>query len=294
MAEDWAEKTARQLLGRYPIDKGTVLILGGSDTGKTTLAAALAKQAAANQTVALVDSDIGQSHIGPPTTVGWAVVDNSTPNLSDLVVQGIGFVGHVTPVGHLLQLTAAITQCVRQARTAAQLVVIDTPGFISGPPAEALWWTVQRILQPELIIAVHCANELTHILHGLRLLAPSIELLQSPPQVKPKSPPHRREFRLSRFTRYFQDACLHNINLSNVAIQPSRAFRAETLVNQLVGLRGADGMDLAIGLIENWQPDSNIAVVRAPGMDIRQVRCLVIGDVSIDIAHPSQMVEPGN
>jgi polynucleotide 5'-hydroxyl-kinase GRC3/NOL9 len=294
MSHNWADITAERLLAQGLVGTGVCLILGGSDTGKTTLAAALAKQAAANQTVAIVDADIGQSHIGPPTTVGWAVVDNSTPDLSDLDVQGISFVGHVTPVGHLLQLTAAITQCVQQARTAAQLVVIDTPGFISGPPAAALWWTVQRILQPELIIAVQCADELAHILNGLRLLAPKIELLESPPQIKPKSPPHRREYRLTQFARYFQDACLHKINLSDVPVQPRGRLRPEMIVNRVVGIREAQGLDLAIGLIENWKPDTNIAVVRAPGIDTRQIRCLVIGDLSIDIADASRMVEPGD
>src|SRR3989442_7161458 len=47
------------------------LILGTSDTGKTSLTARLAGALAARgERVAVVDADVGQSEIGPPTTVG--------------------------------------------------------------------------------------------------------------------------------------------------------------------------------------------------------------------------------
>src|SRR2546422_11318686 len=47
------------------------LILGTSDTGKTSLAARLAGALAARgDRVAVVDADVGQSGIGPPTTHG--------------------------------------------------------------------------------------------------------------------------------------------------------------------------------------------------------------------------------
>ena len=76
MSLDWAENTAQQILSKDLCKKGICLILGASDTGKTTLAEALTKQLVKKQPVGIVDADIGQSHIGPPTTVGWALVDN--------------------------------------------------------------------------------------------------------------------------------------------------------------------------------------------------------------------------
>jgi len=100
MSQDWADKIAQRLLGRGLIQTGICLILGASDTGKTTLAAALAKCAASRGPVGIIDADIGQSHIGPPATVGWAVVDNPQINFSEPAVGGISFVGDITPVGH--------------------------------------------------------------------------------------------------------------------------------------------------------------------------------------------------
>ena len=284
MSQNWANKIAQQLLSRGLIQTGTCLILGAADTGKTTLAATLTKHAASSRPVGIIDADIGQSHIGPPTTVGWAVVDNPQIDFSQLAAGGISFVGDVTPVGHLLQLTAAITQCVQQASKVAELIIVDTPGFIRGPAASALWWTVQRILKLKLILAVQRSDELSDILAGLRSAELQLELVKSPSQIPTKSPQDRQSYRQSQFNKYFRDSCLYNISLRDVAIQPGRNLSRESLVHRLVALRDGKGRDTAIGLITDWQDDRGIVVVRAPQLDIQQIRCLVIGDIAIDIS----------
>jgi polynucleotide 5'-hydroxyl-kinase GRC3/NOL9 len=292
MSLEWAENTAGQLLSKGLIQKGICLILGASDTGKTTLAAALAKHLAEHQRIGIIDADIGQSHIGPPTTVGWAIVDNplvrAEPagarqiDFSKLIVGGISFVGDVTPVGHLLQLTAAIVQCVQQVSEAAELIIIDTPGFIRGPAATALWWAVQRILKPKLILAVQRDDELSNILVGLRALQVYLETIKSPPQIPTKTPQDRRRHRQSQFRNYFRDYCPYNISLSNIAVQPGLNLRDESFINRVVGLRNENGIDVAIGIITGWQQNGAM-IVKAPRLDIRQIRCLVIGDITIDI-----------
>lgn len=290
MSLNWADNTAQQLLSRGQLKTGICLLLGASDTGKTTLAAALTKHLVLNQPVGIVDADIGQSHIGPPTTVGWALVNNPQVDFSQLTAGGISFVGDVTPVGHLLQLTAAITQCVQQVSKLAELIIIDTPGLIRGPAASALWWTVQQILKPKLILTVQRNDELNDILTGLRSLDSTIELIKSPPQIRIKSPQDRRIYRQSQFGKYFQNSQLYNISLTDIAIQSTRRLSREGLTGRLIALRNAKGIDLAVGVINDWQNDKGIAIIRAPNLDIRQtclttvkIRCLVIGDVTIDI-----------
>jgi polynucleotide 5'-hydroxyl-kinase GRC3/NOL9 len=283
MAQDWAENTAQQLLSKDLYKKGICLILGASDTGKTTLAEALTKQLVKKQMVGIVDADIGQSHIGPPTTVGWALVDNPDVDFSKITAGGISFVGDITPVGHLLQLTAAVTQCVQQLSEFTNFIIIDTPGLIAGPAACALWWTVQKILKPQLIVAVQKSDELNDVLAGLRSFDSAIEMIKSPPEIQIKSPQQRKRHRQNQFEKYFRDSCLYNISLNNISVQSGWRLSHDALSNRLVGLRAAQGVDLAIGIINDWQADKDIAVIRAPKLDIRQIRCLVIGDVTIDL-----------
>ena len=64
----------------------------------------------------------------------------------------------------------------------------------------------------------------------------------------------------------------------------ARRLSRDALINRLVGLRDAQGTDLAIGIISDWQYDKDTVVIRAPKIDIQQVRCFIIGDVTIEIA----------
>ncbi|MHC4623011.1 MAG: DUF429 domain-containing protein [Planctomycetota bacterium] len=283
VSPDWADKITDRLLNKGLVDTGICLVLGASDTGKTTLVSALARRIASSRPVAIVDADIGQSHIGPPTTVGWAIIDDPQIDFSQLKEEGINFVGDVSPIGHLLQLTAAISQCVHQASGATDLIIIDTPGLVLGPAARALWWAVHRILQPTLVLAVQRGGELAHILAGLRYFESRLELIEPPADMLLKSPQHRRRYRQDRFGRYFRNACLHEISLSKVAVQGGRGLGRANLAGRLVALRDAKGRDVAVALIEKWKETRDIAVIRAPKMDRRQICCLVIGDLSIDI-----------
>ena len=282
MSYDWADKIARQLVSESLMQAGICLILGGVDTGKTTLAAALAKRLAPSQPVGIIDADIGQSHLGPPTTVGWAVLDSSQVDFSKLTASGISFVGDVTPERHLLQLAAAMVQGVRQISKVSRLIVVDTPGFIRGPAAAALWWTVQRILRPDLVLAVQRYDELGDILTGWASAHRQLEHVKAP-EIPAKSWETRRRYRQRQFAKYFRNSSLYNIGLKDVAVQTSGRPSADRLIGRLVGLRDEKGIDGAIGIIEDWQDYKGTVVVRAPQLDAQQVRCLVIGDATVDI-----------
>ena len=193
-------------------------------------------------------------------------------------------------MGHLLQLTAAIVQCVQQASKATKLIIVDTPGLIRGPAAAALWWTVQRVLKPNLILAVQRSDELSDILAGLRTFDMQLELIASPQEIPIKSPQDRRRYRENKFRKYFQNSFLYNICLSDIATQPSRNFNREDIVRRLVALRNGKGTDMAIGVICDWQKDNNVVKVKTPKVDIEKTRCIVIGDVSIDIVETTNAV----
>jgi polynucleotide 5'-hydroxyl-kinase GRC3/NOL9 len=286
MSEDWADRVAQNFQRRGLLERGACLLLGGADTGKTTLALALAGKIAGSRSVAIVDADIGQSHIGPPSTVGWAVVDNPNFDLSAIEPGGIAFVGDITPVGHLLQFTAALTRCVEQAAKLAEVILIDTPGFIAGPPANALWWTVQHVLKPDLIIAVQRANELCDILAGLKFCGSRVEPVQSPALISVKSPQQRCRHRQRQFGIYFHDSACYNLSMADLSVQGGRDVPPQNLPGRLVGLRNHEGEDVAVGVIHKWQAPcadaDGLVVVKAPKLDTGQIRCLVVGDAQAD------------
>ena len=90
--DDW-----HAVLDALTQEKGIAILLGAIDTGKTTFSKFLIDHLCQRKVkVALVDADIGQSYLGPPTTIGLSVFD-STPNWDAPVPSKIFFVGSTTP-----------------------------------------------------------------------------------------------------------------------------------------------------------------------------------------------------
>jgi polynucleotide 5'-hydroxyl-kinase GRC3/NOL9 len=79
MADPSIESLAREIAST-PVS----MLIGGVDTGKTTIALEAARIALANgHTPVLVDADVGNSTVGPPACVGMRVFrtqdDQDTP-----------------------------------------------------------------------------------------------------------------------------------------------------------------------------------------------------------------------
>jgi polynucleotide 5'-hydroxyl-kinase GRC3/NOL9 len=292
MVENWADVIAERIVGAGFLTKGKCLFLGAADTGKTSLMGAIASRLAPQQPVALVDADIGQSHIGPPTTVGWTLMGTddaedlaagwTAGEGSALAARGIAFVGDITPVGHLLQLTAALALCVEQAEKAAAVVLIDTPGLVTGGAACSLWWTVQRLLRPERIIAVQRQDELRDLLGGLQAGLSVIEVVQAPPELRRKSPEARQQHRRRLFDQYFRNATTCALDLTRLAVRAMGRVPSEDAVRRIVGLTDVMGQDMAIGAVERWRQEEGQATIRAPQSDFSRVRCLTVGQAKLD------------
>jgi polynucleotide 5'-hydroxyl-kinase GRC3/NOL9 len=79
---------------------GTVLIVGNTDTGKSTFAAYIINEALKNGLrPAIIDADIGQGDLAPPNTIRGAVINTPVIDLRDVAPFLIDFVGSITPAG---------------------------------------------------------------------------------------------------------------------------------------------------------------------------------------------------
>ena len=97
-----------QMRSRMADISGVVMVIGGADTGKTTVARMLLSDAVdAGRTVAYVDADLAASTVGPAGCVGLSVVETAADleNLSD--PDELRFVGAVEPNGVVLPHVAA-------------------------------------------------------------------------------------------------------------------------------------------------------------------------------------------
>ncbi len=201
---EW-ERAAETVLAR----PGLVVLLGASDSGKTTLARILTERwRSSGRTVGLVDGDIGQSSIGPPTTVGLRMVspnDLLPPHPSPLTLQ---FVGSTSPPGHFLPLILGTQDLARKAiAQGAEIVLVDTTGLILGSVAASLKWHKVRALRPRHVLVLQRGEELEPILHLVeRQKDLQIHRLPVSSRVTKRSHAARRAFREERFGEYFASA----------------------------------------------------------------------------------------
>jgi polynucleotide 5'-kinase involved in rRNA processing len=84
-----------------------ILFIGGTDTGKTTLIKDIANFLYEKEEVYIFDCDIGQSHVGPPTTIGYAKVENKIGNFY-LNPEKFYFVGSITPSSAIIEFITGI------------------------------------------------------------------------------------------------------------------------------------------------------------------------------------------
>ncbi len=275
-------KVHKNILSYEYYESGIYLFLGATDIGKTTLISSIASKISGKKSIAIVDADTGQSHIGPPTTVGWAIARQGENDLSKLPVEGIAFTGYLNPIGHMLQLARAIIKCVENASKKAETVLIDTPGFVTGPAACVFWWEIVTILKPKAIIVINRENELFEIIKGLKNPGCYIEMIRSASKVKQKSAEQRTAYRQKRFEEYFARSKVYKINLKNIAIQTTKILNMDKANGLLLGLRNFEGDDISIGALIEWRQDDKI-ILKSPVINPKDVCCIIVGDTAIDL-----------
>ena len=160
--------------------------------------------------------------------------------------------------------------------------MIDTPGFVSGSAACALWWEVVRIIRPKGIIAVERGNELSDIIQGLKHSGPVIEEIKCSESVSQKSPEHRRAYRQQRFAEYFADAKVYETGLKEISVQAGRRLDGDNTKGLLVGLRDNKGIDIAMGFVVEWHEGDKV-IFKSPEINLNQICCIVVGDATVDL-----------
>lgn len=233
--QDW-----RKLASRIVKPQQIVLVIGTTDVGKSTFCRFLADAALATGfKVACVDTDIGQSQIGPPTTIGiksfapdenrqssesQALVSDreqsrtENPIVFDGTADQFYFVGDVSPPGHLLGLLTGTRLMVDSAREAdADFVVIDTTGYIHDPPAVILKQHKIELIRPNHLVCIGRSTELEQITACYSQQQwLNIHYLLPHRGVRTKSNKARSRYRKDRFDRYFSDSKVQQVPFEQI------------------------------------------------------------------------------
>jgi polynucleotide 5'-hydroxyl-kinase GRC3/NOL9 len=210
------ESAAQQFLEQ----DGIALVLGGPDTGKSTLCSYLVYRAyVTGKPVALVDLDLGQSHLGPPGALGLGLFPPRFPGEQSLFPEALYFIGQTSPVGAVFQVAVGCRVLVNEAQArGVHRVVVNTSGLIHGLAAYRLKQAEVELLQPNLLLALAREEELTSLLRLLDYGSRTLSMPVSSRAVR-RGLDWRRQYRESRFRRYFDQAQRLDLSLAQVVWQ---------------------------------------------------------------------------
>jgi polynucleotide 5'-hydroxyl-kinase GRC3/NOL9 len=283
---------------RHAVARGGVtLLVGGLDSGKTTLARRIAAAGLeAGSTVAILDADVGQSTVGPPTTVGLRLCRSSEDLEPDALAKAdeIVFVGSTSPQGHLLPLAVGARRLLDRARAEeAELVVVDTTGLVTGVYAQVLKFQKIELLQPDLVIGLARGQELDPLIGIVRrFFAAEVMALRVHPDVVPTSVEQRAQNREQAMRRYFASP-LQRWRVKPTVFMPAlpALFDLAVLDHIVVGLSDGKGGCLGIGYLEHL-PDEGALRLNSPVPEAP--KALILGSVRLEEGFQARRVDLRN
>ena len=286
-----------EVLDRLATAGGTVVVLGGIDTGKTTFGLNLAEHARSlGRSAAFVDADMTLPTVCPPSCIGvryWRDPapgtggTDETPGEGTIEADGLWFVGSTYPEGNLLSLATGTTRLVRQARDAGcDVIVVDVVGLVSGIAAQMLHHCTFELIRPDAVVGFQRGEELEPLLGIVqRFLAVEPTTLHVDPAVVERSALDRLAHREERLRSYFARP-LSRWRVRTTVFMPtvSPGTDLSRLGGLVVGLEDGAGSCVGIGLLEHDPAEDVLRMVSpvsegAKGLRLGSIRMATDGRI---------------
>jgi len=258
--------------------RGTLLIIGAPDVGKSTFARYLfQKVQTLSRRVAFLDGDPGQSSFGPPTTM------TLTFEIGESARNQVwrSFVGALSPSGHMLQVLTGAAKLVGVSRKAgAQVTIYDTTGLINqNQGGLSLKLAKIDLLRPTVVFTIQREKELEFLLGPIRRTQRvHVEEMHSSPAAHQRDFTKRQLHRIKQFVGYFSTAQALKVIWPRVAVFPAPRFTT----NRLVAFEDAGGFTLGLGIVQRIDHDAKEVVLFKPLTSLDRVDALRLGEVVID------------
>jgi len=268
--ENWTKTVSEIVSEAKAANPFTVMVMGEVDSGKTSFCTFLANTAIKEKLkVAVIDGDLGQSDIGPPSTIGYSILDKCVKDLFDVDAENAYFIGLTSPgtattkvIEGLFKLKDEVT------KRKAELIIINTDGWIEGEDAASYKLRLVESLKPQVVVGIQQSDELLHILTGIGNA--KVYIVDSPSAIKKRDREKRRILRELSYKKYLRGGKIQSfliswINLEGTllgkGIQPSRERIRQ--IESILGVKPwyceETQRTLIIVLGRNkWVPEENI------------------------------------
>jgi polynucleotide 5'-hydroxyl-kinase GRC3/NOL9 len=285
----------------------TIMLVGDTDTGKSTLATYLANTSIMQGLIpGVIDGDIGQGDLAPPTSIGATILsrqvvdlrdasdvsDSSSSSGGDNVTSSgsrlFEFVGCISPSGFEEAVARKLKSILERISLLADICIVNTDGYVSDDGGIQYKAMIAEKLQPDAII---CMGENVALFDTLKTGPWQFLYAKSSSQAY-KSRFERLSRRIDQFLRYVGNGS-STIDISQVKFEyMGKLFWATDLfqwppsVKQLnphdmkrmfVGL-GLNGKVVGFGIIMNIIPSNSIIQIQT---DVRLYDTIYLSNVQL-------------
>jgi polynucleotide 5'-hydroxyl-kinase GRC3/NOL9 len=217
--------------------------------------------------VAVIDADVGQNDLGPPTTISLARLTRYVTHLRQLVAEKSIFLQATSLERIWPRAVEQIARAVEYARRVwrADSVILNTDGWVLDEEAVVFKRQLIEKIKPSLIVAIQVEKELAPILNGYS----NVLVLPPPPHARSRSREDRKIHREMGYGRYIFPPVEIAVSLDKIPICNLPIFKGIEMGEEL---RKMLSRALGLGVEKAYQVGSRVyAIVESDTWVVRKV-----------------------
>jgi len=239
---------------------GVVVILGDVDSGKSTLSTFLGNEFFRHGgTVSVIDGDVGQADIGPPTTISTSRLRQHVFGLQYLSPDISLFVGDTSPSVVGEKVLSGLLRLRDLAKEESELVIVNTDGWVRGEDALRYKNRLLEVIRPDLVLGIDLEVETDRLLdnHDCTVLR-----LARSSYARVRSRLERKRARESGYKRFLRNARRVSLSLREVKLRRFNSHYQmkiqgqENLRGVIAGLLDDQDHLQSISRVERFRNDS--------------------------------------
>jgi polynucleotide 5'-hydroxyl-kinase GRC3/NOL9 len=245
---------------------GMVIILGGVDSGKSSLSTFISNYfTSRNLQVSILDLDVGQSDIGLPATIGLGIARDPIMGLYEAETTAMYFIGSISPAPMTDKIIKGARKLAEKARVRGSVTIVNTDGWLQGEEALSYKMRLIDALKPDAAIIIGEGEEEGSLAEMLKGEARVLKAGR-PRFIYRRTREERKRIREKAYYRYLRGGTLGSFPLSRVEwnrldfrVLPSRN------VNLLAGLIDGEGLMRSPGILKRIDLSEDMVLIYSRG-----------------------------
>jgi len=212
----WGTVSEELTPARKPL---TVMVIGDVDSGKSSFCTYLANKALEKKSrVAIIDADLGQSDLGPPSTISFSRVLVPVKDLFEVEAESAYFIGLTSPSG----VTEEVIEKLSSLKSIASkydvdVLIVNTDGWVEGEEAAAYKIRLIETIAPDVVVGMQNENELSPILGSVK--ERKVFSVNLPSVIRERNREKRKILRELSYKKYLRDSKIQSFPLNWINIE---------------------------------------------------------------------------